>query len=73
MEVCTIIPCLRKLLSEQQIANMIRSTARPAPERQRDIQHWVCLFTLEISISCIEIYLCIQVLGIGYALFIVYY
>ena len=55
MEVCTIIPCLRKLLSEQQIANMIRSTARPAPERQRDIQHWVCLFTIEISISCIEI------------------
>ncbi|XP_022810535.1 protein argonaute-2-like, partial [Stylophora pistillata] len=41
MEVCTIIPCHRKHLSEQQTANMIRSTARPAPERQRDIQHWV--------------------------------
>ncbi|XP_022799706.1 protein argonaute-2-like, partial [Stylophora pistillata] len=41
MEVCTIVPCQRKHLSEQQTANMIRSTARPAPERQRDIQHWV--------------------------------
>ncbi|XP_068705532.1 protein argonaute-2-like isoform X1 [Montipora foliosa] len=41
MEVCTIIPCQKRHLSEQQTANMIRSTARPAPERQRDIQYWV--------------------------------
>ena len=41
MEVCTIIPCQKRHLSEQQTANMIRSTARPAPERQRDIQNWV--------------------------------
>lgn len=40
MEVCTIIPCQKRHLSEQQTANMIRSTARPAPERQRDIEHW---------------------------------
>ena len=43
MEICTIIPGLRKLLSEQQIENMIRSTARPAPELLRDIQYWVCV------------------------------
>ncbi|XP_015751565.1 PREDICTED: protein argonaute-2-like isoform X2 [Acropora digitifera] len=40
MEVCTIIPCQKRHLSEQQTANMIRSTARPAPERQRNIQDW---------------------------------
>ena len=44
MEVCTIIPGVRKHLSEQQTANMIRSTARPAPERQRDIEYWVGSF-----------------------------
>ncbi|XP_078383849.1 protein argonaute-2-like [Oculina patagonica] len=40
MEVCTIIPCHKRHLSEQQTANMIRSTARPAPERQQDIEYW---------------------------------
>ncbi|XP_074606176.1 protein argonaute-2-like isoform X1 [Acropora palmata] len=40
MEVCTIIPCQKRHLSEQQTANMIRSTARPAPERQKNIQLW---------------------------------
>lgn len=43
MEVCTIIPCQKRHLSEEQTANMIRSTARPAPERQQAIQNWVCL------------------------------
>ena len=43
LEVCTIIPCERRYLTEQQIANMIRSTARPAPERQRHIEYWVGL------------------------------
>ncbi|XP_020617506.1 protein argonaute-2-like isoform X1 [Orbicella faveolata] len=40
LEVCTIIPCQKRHLSEEQTANMIRSTARPAPERQQDIQYW---------------------------------
>ncbi|XP_022809864.1 protein argonaute-2-like [Stylophora pistillata] len=47
LEVCTVIPCERKHLSEQQITNMIRSTARPAPEQQRDIQHWAQEMTRE--------------------------
>ncbi|CAH3143541.1 unnamed protein product, partial [Porites evermanni] len=40
MEVCTIIPCEKRLLSEQQTAKMIRSTARPAPERRQNIVYW---------------------------------
>jgi len=40
LEVCTIIPCQKRHLSEDQTANMIRSTARPAPERQQAIQNW---------------------------------
>ena len=43
MEVCTIIPCIKERLSPDQLANMIRSTARPAPERQQAIQDRVCL------------------------------
>ena len=57
MEVCTIIPCQKRHLSEQQTATMIRSTARPAPERQRDIQYWVCLiiqFTQASSRSSLQ-------------------
>lgn len=42
MEVCTVVPCERRLLSEEQIENLIRSTARPATERQMDTQYWVC-------------------------------
>jgi len=41
MEVCTVIPCQRKHLTEEQTANMIKNTARPAPERQKDIERWV--------------------------------
>ena len=41
MEVCAIIPCQKRHLSNQQIANMIRSTAHPAPEQQGEIQLWV--------------------------------
>ncbi|XP_078383843.1 protein argonaute-2-like isoform X2 [Oculina patagonica] len=40
LELCTIVPCHKRYLTEQQIANMIRSTARPAPERQQNIQYW---------------------------------
>ncbi|XP_067047295.1 protein argonaute-2-like [Acropora muricata] len=40
MEVCTTIPCQKRHLSEQQTSNMIRSTAHPEPERQKDIQLW---------------------------------
>ncbi|XP_068702995.1 protein argonaute-2-like isoform X3 [Montipora foliosa] len=40
LEVCTIIPCQKRHLTEQQTAKMIRSTARPAPERQQNIQSW---------------------------------
>ena len=43
LEVCTIIPCQKRHLSEQQTTNMIRSPARSAPERQQAIQNWVCL------------------------------
>ncbi|XP_067047269.1 protein argonaute-2-like isoform X2 [Acropora muricata] len=38
MEVCTIIPCRKRSFSKREISDMIRSTARPAPERQKDIQ-----------------------------------
>ena len=48
MEVCTIIPCQKRHLSEQQTANMIRSTARPAPERRQDIEYWVRYFFLPL-------------------------
>lgn len=48
MEVCTIIPCQKRHLSEQQTANMIKSTARPAPERRRDIEYWVSYFSLPL-------------------------
>ncbi|XP_074606193.1 protein argonaute-2-like isoform X2 [Acropora palmata] len=41
MEVCAIIPCQKRHLSKQQIANMIRSTARPGPEQQGEIQLWL--------------------------------
>ncbi|XP_044181960.1 protein argonaute-2-like isoform X6 [Acropora millepora] len=41
MEVCDVIPCQKRLLSKQQIANMIRSTVRPAPEQQEKIQLWL--------------------------------
>lgn len=44
MEVCTVIPCQKRHLSDQQTATMIKSTARPAPERQQDIQYWVMFF-----------------------------
>ena len=60
MEVCTTIPCQKRNLSEQQISNMIRSTAHPAPERQKDNQLWVddwLLFLLLIKLSSKTIYL----------------
>ena len=41
MEVCTIVPCERRHLTEQQIENLIRSAARPAPERKQNIDYWV--------------------------------
>ena len=56
MEVCTIIPCQKRHLSKQQIANMIKSTARPAPERQKDIQIWVddgLLFVFVLFFFCL--------------------
>ena len=43
MDVCTVIPCEKKhwQLTEEQTSNLIRNTARPAPERQQDIDEWV--------------------------------
>lgn len=46
MDVCTVIPSPRKHLTEEQTSNMIRTTARPAPERQQDIDEWVGVFFL---------------------------
>ncbi|XP_020617491.1 protein argonaute-2-like isoform X2 [Orbicella faveolata] len=40
LEVCTLIPCERRYLTDEQIENLIKSTARSAPERQRNIRHW---------------------------------
>lgn len=44
MDVCTVIPSPRKQLTEEQTSNMIRKTARPAPERQQNIDEWVGFF-----------------------------
>ena len=44
MDVCTVIPSPRKQLTEDQTSNMIRKTARPAPERQQNIDEWVGFF-----------------------------
>ena len=44
MDVCTVIPSPRKQLTEDQTSNMIRNTARPAPERQQNIDEWVGFF-----------------------------
>ena len=44
MDVCTVIPSPRKQLTEEQTSNMIRKTARPAPERQQNIDEWVSFF-----------------------------
>ena len=44
MDVCTVIPSPRKHLTEEQTSNMIRNTARPAPERQQNIDEWVGFF-----------------------------
>ncbi|EDO38583.1 predicted protein, partial [Nematostella vectensis] len=41
MEVCNMIPTQRKRLTDEQTAAMIRKTAKPANERQRDINQWV--------------------------------
>ena len=60
MEVCTIIPCVKRHLTEQQTANMIRSTAQPVPERRQDIEYWVSYFSLLLFfelIAAVLIYL----------------
>ena len=65
MEVCTTIPCQKRHLSEQQTANMIRSTAHPAPERQKDIHLWVddwfLFFSLKLSSITIYLYVNLSV------------
>lgn len=53
MDVCTVIPSPRKHLTEEQTSNMIRTTARPAPERQQDIDEWVGVFFFLPSFDCL--------------------
>ena len=50
MEVCTIIPCQKRLLSDNQTAKMIKSTARPAPERRQGIENWVSYLRLTLEV-----------------------
>lgn len=51
MDVCTVIPCEKKQLTEEQTSNLIKSTARPAPERQQDIDEWVGFFCAKFRLS----------------------
>ena len=42
-ETLEVVPCVKKKITDDQTAKMIRETARPAPERQRNISDWVGL------------------------------
>lgn len=64
LEVCTLIPCERRYLSDEQIENLIKCTARSAPERQRDIQYWVRDY---FFISLFSILFCFNVMQLKFA------
>lgn len=41
LEVLDVVPCVRKKITDDQRAKMIKKTARPAKEREEDINLWV--------------------------------
>ena len=41
LEVLDVVPCVRKKITEEQRAKVIKKTARPAKEREEDIKLWV--------------------------------
>ena len=41
IEVLDVVPCVKRKITDEQTAQMIRQTARPAYERQKGITDWV--------------------------------
>lgn len=48
-----MVPCAKRKLTEKQTAEMIKKTARPAPERQKKISEWVSIGMKNLRIRLI--------------------
>ena len=49
LEVLDVVPCVRKKITDDQRAKMIKKTARPAKEREEDINLWVSVVVKALS------------------------
>ena len=56
LEVLDVVPCVRKKITDDQRAKMIKKTARPAKEREEDINLWVRVVVKDLSHSHVAIF-----------------